>query len=106
MDNHTGAIVYLMQQLKSQEFKEAAMAYILLLQEPLTQNELDQKCEKFLEDLSAEFHSDIKKIDFEAEDAHQKLKELKLVTEKDGFLNVLPLNEAMVELENHWKNCL
>ncbi len=53
MDNHSGVILYLVEQLKYQEWKETAIAYCILLREgPLSERKLDDICEKFLEDLN------------------------------------------------------
>ena len=54
MDNHGGVILYLVEQLKYQEWKETVIAYAFLLRDgAMPENELDEVCEKFLRDLSA-----------------------------------------------------
>jgi hypothetical protein len=54
MDNHGGVVLYLVEQLKYQEWKETAIAYAFLLREgALSEQELDDVCEKFLRDLSS-----------------------------------------------------
>ena len=54
MDNHSGVILYLMEQLKFQEWKESVIAYSFLLREgPLSENDLDVTCEQYLSNLQS-----------------------------------------------------
>lgn len=49
LDTHDGVILHVIEELRSQELKEAAIAYFLLLAEgQQTEKELDQLSEKFL----------------------------------------------------------
>jgi hypothetical protein len=57
------------------------------------EEELDSRCEKFL--LSVQSEEEIKiEIDFEVNDALNKLEELKIISEKDGFITALSLDQA------------
>jgi hypothetical protein len=115
MDNHVGVILYLMEQLKFQEFKEAAIGYVFLLHEGrLTEQALDNICEKYLQDLQAHSEEKIgifqhiflaydKDIDFECNDALEKLLRFGLVTESSGLYTAVPLREAVQKLDSIWQ---
>ncbi len=54
MDNHLGVLLYMVEQLKAQEFKETAISYVFLLQYgPQSEDSLRSMCDKFLNDLQA-----------------------------------------------------
>ena len=43
-------------------------------------------------------------IDFEVDDALKKLKKLKIATEQNGSWSVLPIDEALICIDNLWDN--
>jgi len=102
MDNHGGVILSLMKEVKGQEYKETLLGYFFLLQGACTTKELKQVCDKFLLGMQELHQTDVKKIDFEIEDAIGKLQQLGLTTEKDGFLQAVPLSEAIKRIEESW----
>src|SRR5689334_21949533 len=54
MDNHLGVLLFMIEQLKAQEFKETVIPYVFLLQHgPQTEQSLKYLCDKFLSDLQA-----------------------------------------------------
>lgn len=70
LDNDIGVIQYLVDNIEDQEFKEAFIAYTLLLRsgEALTAEELDGEAERFLND-----HFSGLEVDFEVDDALDKI---------------------------------
>ena len=97
LDNDRGVLFYLINSVESQEFKEASIGYCVLLEHgPCTESELDVACEKFLLD-----QFDVK-VDFEVDDALQKLISLEIVTEANDKFTALPLVEARKKLDENW----
>jgi len=97
LDNDLGVVFYLMDSLEEQEFKEAVLAYYFLWREgPATMKELDRKCEQFIKD-----QFDVE-VDFEVDDALDKLVAEKLVTESDGLYHPVSLLEACEILDEKW----
>ena len=74
-DSDRGAITYLMEQVGLQEVKETFLSYFFLLQSPipLSQEEMDNLVERFLSELQVVFGHRESFIDFEADDALDKL---------------------------------
>ena len=70
LDNDVGVIQYLVDNIEDQEFKEAFMAYMLLVQagRPLSEEELDEAAERFLNT-----NFDGLEVDFEVDDALEKI---------------------------------
>lgn len=98
MDNDSGALLTLLENLKAQEVKEAVLAYFFLLYEgKQTEKELDEAVEHFLNK-----KADKTRIDFESSDAIKKLKQLDLVVESDGVFGAIPLDEALRKIELQW----
>jgi hypothetical protein len=87
---------------EEQEVKEALLAYTFLLVEQdkgYDEGRLDNRIEGWL--LDAFGHD----IDFEVDDALGKLEDLRLLrTAEDGTLSVLPTDEALAILDDHWDN--
>ena len=87
---------------EEQEVKEALLAYTFLLVEQdkgYDEGRLDNRIEGWL--LDAFGHD----IDFEVDDALGKLEDMRLLrTAGDGTLSVLPTNEALAILDDHWDN--
>ncbi len=90
LDNNMGVFHRLIDAAEEEECKEAIMAYYLLLlsAEPLSQPALDQAVEAwFKQNLQST-------IDFEVDDAVDKLNALGLVTKQGDAYQALPLAEA------------
>ena len=100
LDNNAGVFHRLINDAEAEESKEALLAYYFLLtsQVALTQAELDRKIESWFEtkwDCS---------IDFEVEDALQKLRTLGLVEESDDRLTAVELKRGISLLDQRWDN--
>jgi len=117
MNNHVGLILYLLEQLKFQEFKEISIAFVfLLLKESQDVNTLDSLCEDYLANLlekdkdigiesilTSSKQKRIKEIDFECNDSLKKLEFFGLVSESHGIYTPVTLQEAIKKLDNIWK---
>lgn len=109
-DSDEGAIGYIMEEVVTQEVKEAFLGYWFLLksQESLSQEELDEVVENFLQNLqeSTKSHKECK-IDFEVDDALGKLKALQVIDEPEpGKFIAVPLEEAVHELTTQWEGLI
>lgn len=103
LDNNAGALFRLLNEAEEQEFREAALAYFLLLcragRDGWSRERLDDEIEGFLQQ-RANIH-----IDFEIGDAVSKLIRFKLVYQlKDGVLRAVPLRDALEALDRAWDN--
>jgi hypothetical protein len=100
LDNNAGVFHHLIDAAEEEEVKETVLAYFFLLTEkqPLLQAELDDIIEKWLETGWG------CKINFEIEDAINKLERLELVTREGDRLRCLPLAEARRRLDHIWDN--
>lgn len=104
LDNNAGVLFRLLDEVEEQEFREAILAYAVLTDQATgggkTLQELDVAAEELL--LQA---TDLD-IDFEADDAVNKLLRLGLVTKRDGLYQALPLTEAEYAIRLIWKGYL
>ncbi|GIW82773.1 MAG: hypothetical protein KatS3mg105_4580 [Gemmatales bacterium] len=99
LDNDLGVVFYLMDSLEEQEFKEAVLAYYMLLRKgACSEKELDAHCEEFLHE-----HFGVK-VDFEADDALAKLERDHLVEFADSQYRAIGLEEALRRLDEKWDN--
>jgi hypothetical protein len=101
LDNDFGVVHYLMDALEEQEFKEAVLGYCFLSQAEtsgMSENDLDECCEKFLKD---EFGAE---VNFEVKDALDKLLRDQLVTQSADQYSAVPLSEALRRLDHKWDN--
>src|SRR5262249_7927134 len=100
INNNAGIFDYIIGAAEEQECKEAFLAYYFLSTSPtpLTEDELDQRIEKWLLD---KFSID---IDFEVDDALAKLERLELLRRDGDRLSVPPPEDALVRLDYHWDN--
>lgn len=95
-DNDVGVILYLVDCVVEQDYKEALLAYAFLaLAGGATREELDVQCEQFL---AERFNV---QADFEVGDALAKLERLGLVTVKGDFWEPVPLSAALDQLMRH-----
>jgi hypothetical protein len=98
ISNNAGIFDYIVGAAEEQECKEAFLAYYFLLVAGSApdQETLDARIEEWL---STTFGVD---IDFEVDDALAKLQRLGLLQRKGEALTVLPLEEALVVLDQIW----
>jgi hypothetical protein len=86
---------------EEEETKEAVLAYYFLLKskQGLTEPKLDERVERWF----ADRHDTT--LDFEVDDALAKLEVLKLLKRGEkGLCQVLPLDEALAQLDHIWDN--
>lgn len=100
LDNNTGVFHHLVDAAEEEEFKEAILAYYFLLGEDkdLTTTELDETVERWFE----KKHNC--RINFEIEDALQKLLRWNLVNQDGKIIRRKNLNDAMQQLDKIWDN--
>lgn len=100
LDNNMGVFHRLIDAAEEEECKEAVLAYYFLLiaDKPLSAEELDQQVEAW-------FESSLRHVlDFEVDDALQKLRKLKLVSIRAKRYKAVSLNEARKILDRQWDN--
>ena len=114
-DNDKGAINFLVEEVGLQEVKETFLAYYFLCESPrpLTQSELDEKIEAFLEELQTVFGFRECKIDFEVDDALDKLENMHLVLREEeedeteeAKYRAVPLVDGLDELNSQWSGLM
>jgi hypothetical protein len=98
--NNSGVFPALIEAAEEEELKETILAYTFLLtsEEKLSANELDEK----IEDWFMKTYN--KNIDFDVEDALDKLKRLEIGIEENGKWSVIPIQEALVKIDGIWDN--
>jgi hypothetical protein len=96
--NNSGVIPLLIDTSEEEELKETILAYAFLSksQEHLTAGELDTQIENWFQ---TEFQF---QLDFDVEDALCKLKKIGLGIETNGKWTVLPLDKALVRIDELW----
>jgi len=104
LDNNAGVLFRLLDEVEEQEFREAVLAYSVLTDRAApngrTLDELDVAAEELLAQAT-----DLD-IDFEADDAINKLVRLGLVTKRDQRYKAIPLQEAQQVLCSMWAGYL
>ncbi|RZB32557.1 MAG: hypothetical protein SRB1_01176 [Desulfobacteraceae bacterium Eth-SRB1] len=100
LDNNTGVFHHLVDTAEEEEFKEAILAYYFLLVEDrdLTITQLDETVERWFENK----HNCM--INFEIEDALQKLERWNLVNRDKNIIRRKNMNDAMQQLDKIWDN--
>jgi len=100
LDNNAGVFHRLADDAEEEENKEAMLAYYFLLisESPLTQTQLDKQIEQWL---LSNWNCD---IDFEIDDALNKLLSLGLVNDKAGELSAVSIESAIRILDERWDN--
>ena len=89
-DNDLGVILYLVDSVVEQEYKESLLAYAFLARGgPMTEEALDRQCEQFLLD-----HFGLR-VDFESSDALAKLQRLGLAETDGTTWRAVPLEDAV-----------
>lgn len=100
--NNAGVIACLIDEAEEQDCREAILAYYYLWRfatpEGWTAAELDDRIEQELERLAN------LKVDFEVEDALDKLVRMKLVTQSGDRYHAVPMDQALVALDETWDN--
>ncbi len=98
-DNDLGVILSLMEEVEEQEFREAVLAYWMLVQRgPLSARELDACCERWLQE-----HFGIE-ANFDVADALNKLARLGLAVQQNQHWRAVPVEKALQELDRAWDN--
>ena len=96
-DNGLGVMLYLVDCMEEQEWKEVLLAWVLLDRDgPSRNRELDGRCERWLADRFGV------ETDFDIRDALAKLKQLELVTEDDGVWTACDLDTVLGRLDRRW----
>lgn len=99
LDNNAGVLFRLLDEAEEQEFREAIVAYWLLLRHPtegLSSRELDEQAEQWLS-TTLGFH-----VDFEVHDALEKLSRLGCARENGGRWQAESLTAALHHLDHAW----
>jgi Protein of unknown function (DUF3754). len=98
LDNNAGVIYRLLNDAEEEECKEAILAYYFLLTSkvPLDRQQLDYKIEQWL---AEKWQC---RIDFEIDDALEKLVRLGLVEQRINEYLALPLEQAIQQLDKRW----
>lgn len=100
LDNNAGVFYRLANDAEEEECKEALLAYYFLLisGQALSKAELDRKIENWF---AARWNT---AIDFEIDDALQKLLTLELVKDSGGELTAIPIDAGIQKLDHRWDN--
>ena len=98
LGNNSGAFYSLLNSSEEEELKETILAYAFLnrSKNPLTADELDIQIESWF---SEKLNTD---LDFDVEDALFKLKNIGLGTETNGKWQVIPIDKALVRVDEIW----
>lgn len=98
LDNNAGVFHRIVNDAEEEECKEAMLAYYFLItsDEPLSRPPLDQKIENWL---ATKWDCP---IDFEIDDALEKLIALDLVKEENGKFTAIPIKESLRILDEQW----
>jgi uncharacterized membrane protein len=60
--------------------------------------------EKFLEEMNGVYRSDIKRVNFEVEDALNKVVQLGLVTQRNKTYTAVSISEALSKMDVAWQS--
>jgi hypothetical protein len=98
LDNNAGVFHRIVNDAEEEESKEAILAYYFLManDQPMSKKELDQAIENWM----ANKYNCV--IDFEIDDALEKLLELGLVLKSNDKLSAISLNEGIRKLDQRW----
>ena len=98
LDNNTGVFHRLIDAAEEEECKEVILAYYFLLRsgKAINAEELDRSIEQWFQ---KNYQHD---LDFEIEDALEKLKELGLAETHGDQISTIPLNDARIKLDAIW----
>jgi len=98
LGNNSGAFYSLLNSSEEEVLKETILAYSFLNRSrtPLTTEELDNQIETWFK---TKLNTD---LDFDVEDALLKLKNIGLGIEKNGKWEVIPLDKALIRIDEVW----
>ena len=98
LDNNAGVFHCLANDAEEEECKEAILAYYILQisEQPLSRTELDRKVENWM---ATKWNC---AIDFEIDDALEKLLALELVQDSNGNLSAIPIEAGIQKLDQRW----
>lgn len=100
--NNAGVIHCLLDEAEEQDSREAVLAYYFLLNaaDPagMTMSELDETIERYLQSATGQ------PIDFEVDDALEKLEGMQIVTRAGDRYTAIPLDAALERLDRTWDN--
>ncbi|MFT7687276.1 MAG: hypothetical protein ACI9FB_002628 [Candidatus Azotimanducaceae bacterium] len=98
LDNNAGVFHRLANDAEEEENKEAVLAYYFLLEnsQAMKKEDLDKKIEHWLSDKWQ------CQVDFEIDDALEKLMTLNLVTEADGEYRAVSIQQGIKNLDQRW----
>jgi hypothetical protein len=100
LDNSSGVLLRLTDEAEQQDFYETVLSYFLLWREAgpagLTTEELDRRAESFLSSICGYG------IDFDVDDAVEKLQRLGMATSASGSWRAVPIADALVALDRAW----
>jgi len=98
LGNNSGAFYSLLNSSEEEELKETILAYAFLSRSdfPLTAEELDNQIESWFK---TKLETD---LDFDVTDALFKLKNIGLGFESDGKWEVIPLDKALIRIDEVW----
>ena len=98
LGNNSGAFYSLLNSSEEEELKETILAYAFLnrSKKALTAEELDHQIESWFK---TKLDTD---LDFDVEDALFKLKNIGLGTETNGKWEVIPLDKALIRIDELW----
>lgn len=100
LDNNEGVYYRLVNEAEKEEVKEILLAYFFLLQspQPLTKEELDLGLEEWIQKTWR------CSIDFDVDDAIEKLRRLDLITQSSSQFVAVNLPNAIQRLDQRWDN--
>jgi len=100
LDNNEGVYYRLINEAEKEEVKEILLAYFYLFQlkKPVDVKELDQGLERWIEKIWG------CRVDFDIDDAMQKLKKLGIVSEVGSHFVASSLPDAIKALDQRWDN--
>ena len=100
LDNNEGVYYRLVNEAEKEEVKEVLLAYFYLLQstKPLSTKELDTNLEQWVENTWG------CNIDFDVDDAMEKLQRLNLVIQENTQFTAVKLADAIQQLDHRWDN--
>jgi hypothetical protein len=98
LGNNSGAFYSLLNSSEEEVLKETILAYSFLNKSkiPLTEEELDHQIESWFK---TKHNTD---LDFDVKEALQKLKNAGLGSETNGKWEVIPLDEALIRIDEIW----
>ncbi|BFM43751.1 hypothetical protein CFS9_23920 [Flavobacterium sp. CFS9] len=100
LGNNSGAFYSLLNSSEEEVLKETILAYTFLYKNEyaVSAEELDTQIESWF---TTALNTN---LDFDVQDALLKLKTMRLAVESNGKWNIVPLNQALITIDNLWDN--